>query len=527
MGIGRMVGRQHSRILWPHCWALLVGWMCVAGPITSTAQVRPRNPEALRLLQSNYTDVHAAYFEKLRRLRGDSLDAGLTDLAESITPLMQPPDNTRIFVGSLPRQMQPDIPFDMPDAERNLRVELRRQRETYARELYALSRRALHNGYPGYAYDLVRELSIHDPDHELARGLLGYVKYRGEWVTPFAKSMLVKGLEWHDDFGWLPKNHVDRYVAGERYLDGKWISAEKEAVIRQDFDHAWVIQTDHYLIRTNYSLERGVELGRALEDFYVFFHQTFAGFFNDPEQLQQIFNGNARMNNRNAKQYLVHYYRTKDEYISRLEPLFPAIRQTNGIYLTGDRTIHFYFDPQGAPEDTLFHEATHQLFYESHVQNRPIADKANFWLIEGIACYMESFRRYDGEFSVGDPRHIRFAGARMNYLDKMYYVPMDELTALGSQEFQRAPHLVQNYTQAAGMAHFFMQYDNGRYRDALVTHLTELYSANARKREFPQSLEVLTDTPFLDLDQQYGEWMKLTRAEEQAAAATEAAAPRQ
>jgi len=507
---------------------IVVSWLLIAVPAPCVvAQVRPRNPAALRLLQSNYIDQQAAYFEKLQSLRELCRDRGDTDGVDVITNLMQPPDTNRIFVGSLPRQMQPDIPFDLPAEERQWRVQLRNDRQEYAKQLYALSRRALHGGYPGYAFDLIRELAVHDPDHERARELLGYVKYNGEWTTTFARKMLVKGYTWHDDFGWLPKGYVERYVAGERNLDGKWMTAEKEATIRQDFDHAWEIQTDHYLIRTNYSLERGVELGRALEDFYVFFHQTFAGFFNDPDQLQKIFDGSSRTTNRNAKQYFVNYYRSKDEYISRLEPLFPAIRQTNGIYLTGDRTIHFYYDPKGAPEDTLFHEATHQLFYESHLQNRPIAEQANFWLIEGIACYMESFRRYDGEFSVGDPRHIRFAGARMNYLDKNYYVPLAELAALGSQEFQRAPHLVQNYTQAAGMAHFFMQYDSGRYRDALVTHLSELYSANARKREFPQTLEELTGEEFQNLDRQYGEWMQQTRAAEQAAAAAEATPPLQ
>lgn len=520
-----MVGRRYT--------ATVVGrlfvWLCLSALLATTvsAQTRPRNPAALRLLQSNYTDLQAAYFEKLQDLLESCREQGFSDGVETITPLMQSTDTNRIFVGSLPRHMQQDIPFDLPAEQRQWQVQLRNERQEYARQLYALSRRALHGGYPGYAFDLIRELSIHDPDHDRARELLGYVKYNGEWTTTFARKMLVKGYTWHEDFGWLPKGYVDRYVAGERNLDGKWMSAEKEATIRQDFDHAWEIQTDHYLIRTNYSLERGVELGRALEDFYVFFHQTFAGFFNDPDQLQKIFDGSSRTTNRNAKQYYVHYYRSKEEYISRLEPLFPAIRQTNGIYLTGDRTIHFYYDPKGAPEDTLFHEATHQLFYESHLQNRPIAEQANFWLIEGIACYMESFRRYDGEFSVGDPRHIRFAGARMNYLDKNYYVPLAQISSLGSQEFQRAPNLAQNYTQAAGLAHFFMQYDSGRYRDALVTHLSELYSANARKREYPQSLEELTGEVYDDLDRQYGEWMQQTRAAEQAAAAAETASPRQ
>jgi hypothetical protein len=268
------------------------------------------------------------------------------------------------------------------------------------------------------------------------------------------------------------------------------------------------VRTDHYEIKTNLNLERGVELGRALEDFHDFFHQTFAGFFNDPEQLKKIFDGTAPAVSKAAQPFKVNYYRSREEYMQRLQSQFPQIQVTNGIYLTGDRTAHFYHDPASNNEATLFHEATHQLFYESHLQERPIGEKAHFWAIEGIACYMESFRREQGEFSVGDPQYIRFAGARMNYLDQGYYIPLDKFTSWGMREFQTAPMLAKNYTQAAGLAQFFMQYDGGRYRDALVAHLSQLYSSSSRKRDFADGLDELTGVDFEELDRQYGEFLK-------------------
>src|SRR5262249_4808884 len=161
--------------------------------------------------------------------------------------------------------------------------------------------------------------------------------------------------------------------------------------------------------------------------------------------------------------------------------------------------------PDHDHEGTLYHEATHQLFFESHSQNRAICENHHFWIIEGIACYMESFQRKDGSFTLGDPNYIRFVGARHNLLDKKYYVPLREFSGYGMLEFQTAPELSKNYTQAAGLARFFMHHDNGRYRDALVTHLSQLYSKDERVRENAQGLDELTSIDFSDLDRQYAE----------------------
>jgi hypothetical protein len=491
-------------------WGRVTVW-CVAVALASAstldAQPASRSRQNLSGFQKSRTDLHAAYAERLQKLIAFCRDKQLSAAIDEIQPFLAEADATALRAVDLPRQVEPEIPSSLPDDERYWRTQLRFERKEYAKQLYLLSRRALNAGHPGYAFELVRETAHHDPDHQKARELLGYVQYGADWVTPYARSMLLKGNVWHDSFGWLPKGHVARYEKGERNVDGKWMPSDKEAEIRRDFDHAWEVRTDHYVIRTNYSLERGVELGRALEDFYSFFHQTFVGFFNDEEQLQRLFK-NGAPSTRDVRPYRVNYYRSRDEYIERLEKLFPPIHKTNGIYLTRGSTAHFYYDPAGDQEATLFHEATHQLFFESYPVERPIGETANFWIIEGIACYMESYRRTRDAFTVGDPRYIRFAGARVNFLELNYFVPLQEFTAMGMQDFQSAPMLAKNYTQAAGLAHFFMQYDGGRYRDALVQHLAQLYSANARKRNAPDRLDELTGVEFAELDRQYGEFLR-------------------
>ncbi len=469
---------------------------------------RPLNQ--LQIYQNQHRDRHQQFVASLEKLAQFCDDKGFREPAAAIRQRIVPVNDSSLQLATLPTQIQPKIPTAVSADERYWRTQLRHQSADYAKDLYLMSRRLLKAGYPSYAYKLLLEVAQNDPDHRTARRLLGYERLGEEWVTPFAAQMLRKRYQWHDKFGWLPSSSVERYARGERYYKG-WMSAAKEAELRRDFANAWQIRTDHYLVKTNHSLERGVELAKALEDFYRFFRQTFAGFFNTPKQLQKLFEGPVTGSGRAmvAKPYLVHYYRTRDEYNRKLIAKIPQVAITNGLYLTDDRTAYFFHnpDPEADAEATLFHEATHQMLYEAEPFSRRIAGKRNFWIIEGIACYMESFKRDQGNSSLGDPNYIRFNAARHRYLVDRYYVPLNEFTRMGMVEFQTDPNISKNYSQASGLSHFFMHYDGGKYREALTQHLLQIYSANPRRRAAVQSLAELTDVSFKELDQQYGEFL--------------------
>ena len=322
--------------------------------------------------------------------------------------------------------------------------------------------------------------------------------------------MLRRGMVWDDTFGWLRKDQVARYKAGRRFCNGRWMSADKEAEIRRDFHNAWKIDTDHFRVFTNHSQERGVEIAKDLEQYHDFFMQTFAAFFSTPDQMRALFqsaSSGTSATNLNKK-YKVDYFRTRDEYMRRLVSRVPQIGITNGLYYTSDRVSYFYYDPDQPNPDTLFHEATHQFFYESLKGTPMIAVDANFWIVEGIACYMESYHAENGQFVVGDPKHVRIEAARRRCLVDNYYVPLERFAAMGMQEFQSSRDISKNYSQAAGLAHFFMHYDGGRYRDALIEHLSEIYRAGPRQRLAVRSLAELTGTSYPELDQQYLEYMR-------------------
>jgi hypothetical protein len=53
------------------------------------------------------------------------------------------------------------------------------------------------------------------------------------------------------------------------------------------------------------------------------------------------------------------------------------------------------------------------------------------------------------------------------------------------------------------MAHFFLNYDQGLYRDAFIQYLSQVYNPADRLRTNAPSLEQLTGVRFETLDEQY------------------------
>ena len=414
------------------------------------------------------------------------------------------PEPEELIRRPLAKHVTPDLPAGLSESERDWQIRLKRLRGRLANDLYRLSRRALKDNQPTTAWQTLRESLHYDPDLARGRRIFGYVRNEDQWVTPFAAQMLRRKYVWHEKFGWLPDTHVERYENGQRYHKGRWISADREAEIRRAFRNAWRVQTDHYLVRTNVSLEKGVELALKLESFHTFFRHTFASFFETPEQLRKVFDGTAQRKAR-SNPYEVHFFRSRQEYIDRLIKDNPQIEITNGIYVPKERIAFFFDNPEVSTTSTLTHEATHQILYELHSQPRMIGEKEHFWIVEGIACYMESFKQTPRGIVVGDPDYDRFYAARYRLLKDAYYVPLARFTSMGRLPFQTHPRIQMNYSQASGLVHFFMHYDGGRYRDALIQHLSLLYRP-ARGRVRVAGLDTLTAVPYDELDAQYRAW---------------------
>ncbi|MBD3676559.1 MAG: DUF1570 domain-containing protein [Planctomycetaceae bacterium] len=382
----------------------------------------------------------------------------------------------------------------------------RRLKDQHAAEMFTLSQQVLRQKYIGLSYRIARYVLQVNSDHAEARKMLGYVRDENEWMTPFEKLKKEDGEIWDDRFGWIEEADLPKYEQGLRPFKNRWITIEQDRNLRLSSDDLWEVRTEHWVIRTDHSLEKGVEVAGKLEDFFQFFVREFPDLFASRGQMNQLFNigfnGRARVN-KNPMQ--VNYFSSRDGYINRLRDAGPLIGSTNGIYLNRHKTSYFYNRPENSEEEesTIYHEATHQILFESRSGAREVAQEMHFWVIEGFACYMESYRNQDGVVSIGDPNFIRFNNAMVRLVVDRYFVGLEQFTSLGQNEFQRQPELPKLYSQASGVVHFFIHAHDGAYRDDFGKFLAAIYSPQLRSERHVPTLNDLTGKSYRELDAEY------------------------
>ena len=373
--------------------------------------------------------------------------------------------------------------------------QLRRQ---YAAAADTLARRAVRSGQASLAFDLILAAIRENPDHEGIRRILGFNKYRNGWYTQFEIDKSRAGYVWDDKFGWVHKNQLPRYQQGQRPAGNAWQSAEEDARLHGTIETGWDVETEHYTIRTNHSIEAAVALGVKLERLYRVWKQLFVPYFANEAQLLELFDGRNRSRRIQTPRMGIVYFRDRDDYNRALRPAFPDIAISVGIYVDTTRRAYF-FAGEGQDERTLYHEATHQLFHESRPVSPLIGRNGNFWIVEGIAMYMESLRQEDGFYVLGGLDDIRMKAARYRLLHDNFYVPFQEFSGYGLAKLQHDPRIATLYSQAAGLTHFLVHYDGGRYRDALVRYLDAVYAG----RDTPLTLSKVTGKSFKELDAEY------------------------
>jgi hypothetical protein len=488
---------------------LFVGGQPVVGQ-TRTPREGPRTAPKRDItpLRRQYDERRSKFQQNLADLAERCETDDLAEAADAVRMAARRFDPETLRVRDLPREIQDSSINDLSETEKGWRVPLRKERRDYAQDLFALSQKVLGSGHLAFAFDLIREVAHHDPDHAAARKALGFVRSGDEWMSPFEARMAREKKVWSDQFGWIPSEHLERMTRGERFYKGRWISAEREAEIRRDFAQAWEIRSEHYLVRTNYSLDKGVDLAAKLEGFHSLFFQNLAGFFKTPEEFRQLLSGSGGPKIP-TKPLVVHFYRSRDEYIARLKrETSQHVEVTRGIYFPKTGIAHFFHDPESQDDSTLYHEATHQLLSGARPGHGEIGVKSDFWPIEGIACYMESFHQDGTDFSFGDPQTLRFQAARAHFVVEKYYVPLPEFCRMGMQAYQESREIKRNYAQGAGLVHFFLHYGEGLYRDEFIEYLSQIYSTRKATRDNPERPWEIADVEPELLDRQYADHIR-------------------
>ncbi len=324
-----------------------------------------------------------------------------------------------------------------------------------------------------------------DPEHAQAREAGGWVRRGGSWVWPEAARRLDKGEEYSAAYGWLPKGRLARYEAGDRYVRGRWMKASEDAAKPRTLNHGWKCNSDHWQIASTASHESIALLVLYLEESHSIWRQIFGAFSIPPAELEKRLEGRGRIAARDP--FAAVLLANRKEYVAEMEALEPTIARTLGIYWSPTHTAWFFdskaqHDPAddafsgGLESTTIYHEATHQLFAETRVTSPLAGERFGFWAIEAAACFMESLQVTDFGWTLGGIENGRAPAARQRLLEDNFYVPLEELTAMGRREFQADARLPEIYSQISGLADFFMNGQRGRYREAFVEYLVRIYT---------------------------------------------------
>lgn len=473
--------------------------ICAVGPVPIAAGAEDHSAMAARLVDG--------YREKLAQLADWCDQQGLADQAVQTRDWLKPRDPARLFVPVLPAEVGPPPPAqDEPQSVAEWHKRFYGLRQEQAGAYYVLARKAVKASHASLAFDLILAALRENPDHDAIRKLLGFRQYRGRWLTNYEMRRAQAGYVWHERFGWLKRNQVDQYEQGKRYYQGRWITAEEDAQLHANIAAGWVVGTEHYNILTNRGIEEAVRLGKRLEGLYRVWKQLFIGFYATERQLAGLLEGNAA--NIELPQHNVVYFRDRSEYVATLRPLSKNIDISLGIYIHGPTAVTrspavYFFAGDDSDEATLFHEAVHQLFHESRRVSPLVGQACNFWIIEGAAMYFESLREDNGYHVLGGFDTQRMLDARFRLFDSRFYVPLASFCELNMTDMQSDPRIGMLYSQAAGLCHFLIHADSGRYRDALVGYLNAVYDG----RDDVGTLSRLTGRTYAELDRQYEEYM--------------------
>lgn len=484
-----------GRFGWPIAAACCLA-VCFASPLSAADD-----------LYQQRRQLFDQYQAKLQALAQEAASAGHTDFAGEVQAWFRPIHPRLLFFAPAP-SVAPQKPAEATaptaTAPPQWQARLDELRREQADALFAMAQLAARQRQLSLAMVLLNDTLRENPDHADARRLVGDVNVDGRWCSPYQAEQLRKGLHWHDKFGWLPPGHVERYEAGERFYNGQWISQERDAELHADIRTPWKIETDHFSITTNHSLEGGVALGEKLERLHRVWRQLFAAYYGTASQWNSAFAGGA-VPDTGRRKHSVMFLKDRTEFQRVLQNELPPQVQISGIYLSGPKISYFYAD-ETRGDTTLNHEATHQLFHESRRVTATIGQRANAWIIEGIACFMESLADRGDALTVGGIDAYRIQDHRFYLHRNQFYMPMGELVALGVNALQRQNNLGMIYAQSAAVTDYLMFAGDGRYRDGLVDYLLQLYVGRDRPNSLTATLGLKPDA----IDEAFRQFAEVT-----------------
>ncbi len=386
--------------------------------------------------------------------------------------------------------------------------------------LFDLAGRAATAPEPAFAFadDCLRAVLERQPDHANSRRLLGFLPRVGGWATPYAAELLARGSVADPAFGWVPADWVAHLRRGElpapKPAANRWLPAAEADALRREWGKGWQIPTEHFEITTNVPLADAISFGRKLENLHQLFFALMADVIGrDQLPLAQRFRTpDLKPTVSKKPRHRVYYFATRAEYARNLAPFQGEQAKVSlGTYLPKKESkapfgISYFFNDAGGQLDvtaTLYHEASHQLLFESAGPDDYTQNVGNYWVFEGLGTYFETLQvEPDGSLRVGGLVGPRIAQARARLIANREFVPTEQFVGLGKARFQGKEGdgvIYLHYAEAMTLAVFLMQAREGKYREGFLDYVRDAYKGQFR-RGGGRTLEARIGVRYPDLD---------------------------
>lgn len=400
--------------------------------------------------------------------------------------------------------------------------ESRTIRRATADSLFDLAKRSAAPGVQHFslADSCLRGVLARDPDHTEARRLLGFARHDGGWATPHAVQMLKMGRVLDPTFGWVDAAWVPHLARGELPARGRplrWLPAADADAQRRAWSSGWEIESvAHFEIKTNVPLSEAIAFGRRLEALRELFFSLFADVIG-PDHLplaQRLANPKSKPLTPGRK-HQVWFFADKGEYVAFFRDVLHQDESLSlGYYMTPrDARLrkmparsYFYKDANAQIDAnaTLFHEASHQVLFESAGTSQFEKNVGNYWVWEGLGTYFETLSlEADGSIRIGGLTGRRIEEARRRIVEQDQFVPLAELVSLNRKRFGDQPEVYLHYAESMAWVVFFMHARGGRYRPAFLDYVEDAYRGRLRARGNAPSLVERLGVPAEQLDREF------------------------
>lgn len=402
------------------------------------------------------------------------------------------------FIPRPPRRPQTSLPDDARPNQRAWFEKMRAIEKEYAGRFLTRARESAEAGEGRAGWRLARTAFFIDPENAEARAVFGYRLREGEWLRPWEIARLEKGYLRDPRYGWVAPKEKERLEAASK-------DVSKSGKIR--------IETEHFDLKTTAPPQTAAELAARLEEFYLAWELLFCPMTVTEKEAAALVLGKR---DAPAAKHKVVLFRDREEYLREILRLDAVGEISSGGYFPDRKTVYLYQpDPENGEETPLevmaVHETAHQLFAETgfihSAAQRRRADpgrESQFWLTEGIACYLETFEKTPRGWTVGGLRSYRFVRAKERADEPNGLLPIGELAAMGKEAFQRDANPAKLYTESAGLVSFFLHGEGGKYRGPLLEALQALYRGGER----PELLEEAAGVPYRQLDGEFRAYLR-------------------